>query len=281
MVEVSQGRERVVSTRSAASSSARSKSAMLSGEQVAELLELLKGAQTVELKASVPDASMRSVVTSLGMDPLDAELRQVCFFDTPDLALDKLGLVVRVRRIQRKPGDTVVKQRPVDLAALPAELRRTAGFGVEVDAMPGGFVCSGRLKVNVEDADIRHAWAGSRPLRKLFSKPQRAFYASVAPDDLTLDDLSMLGPVNVLKLKFVPADFGRRLVAELWNYPDGSRILELSTKCLPADTFQAAAETRALLARHGFDPSAADQQTKTKAALRFFAKELARQPEGR
>jgi hypothetical protein len=251
---------------------------MLSPEQVAELFELLKGAQRVELKLSVPDAGLRSAVTSLGMDPLDAELRQVCFFDTPDLVLNQRGLVVRVRRIQRKPGDTVVKQRPVDPATVPGELRKTAGFGIEVDAMPGGFICSGSLKAEVADPEIRETWAGRRPLRKLFTKRQRAFYTSIAPDDLTLDDLSTLGPVNVLKLKFVPADFGRRLVAELWNYPDGSRILELSTKCLPGEAFEVAAETTAFLVRHGIDLSAA-QQTKTKAALRFFAKQLADQPD--
>jgi hypothetical protein len=249
----------------------------LSPAQVTELLGLLKGAQSVELKLSVPDAGLRSAVTSLGMDPLDAELRQVCFFDTPDLALNRHGLVVRVRRIQRKPGDTVVKQRPVDPATLPAKLRKSAGFGVEVDAMPGGFICSGSMKAKVKDPSIRDTWAGRKQLRKLFSKQQRAFYTSIAPDDVTMDDLSMLGPVNVLKLKFVPADFGRRLVAELWNYPNGSRILELSTKCLPGEAFEVAAETKAFLGRHGVELSSA-QQTKTKAALRFFAKELAGQP---
>jgi hypothetical protein len=266
-------------TRTARAPSARS-APTLSAEQVAQLLELLTGAQSVELKLSVPDAGLYSTVASLGMDPLDAQLRQVCFFDTPDLALNKRGLVVRARRIQRKPGDAVVKQRPVDPATVPPDLRQTAGFAVELDAMPGGFICSGSLKAKVEDLKIRETWAGRQPLRKLFTKQQRAFYASVAPDGLMLDDLSTLGPVTVLKLKFVPADLGRRLVAELWNYPDGSRILELSTKCLPNEPFEVAAATRAFLVQHGIDLSAA-QQTKTKAALTFFAKQLARKQEDR
>jgi hypothetical protein len=251
----------------------------LSPEQVAEVLELLKGAESAELKLSVPDAGMRSAVTRLGMDPLDAEIRQVCFFDTADLALNKAGLVVRARRIQRKPGDTVVKQRPVDPAALPADLRKTTGFGVEVDAMPGGFVCSGALKAKVEDLKIRETWAGRQPLRKLFSKQQRAYYKSLAPEGLAMDDLSVLGPVNVLKLKFTPVGFSRRLVAELWLYPDGSRILELSTKCLPNETFEVAAETKGFLAQHGVDLTGV-QQTKTKAALNYFAKQLASESQG-
>jgi len=250
----------------------------LSSEQVAKLLDSLKGVDGVELKLSVPDTGLRSTVNSLGMDPLDAELRQVCFFDTPDLALNKVGLVVRARRVQRKSGDTVIKRRPVDPATVPADLRKTTGFGVELDAMPGGFICSASLKAKVQDTKIREAWAGRLPLRKLFTKEQRAFYASVAPDGLSLDDLSPLGPVTVLKLKFTPVGFSRRLVAELWSYPNGSRILELSTKCLPSEPFQVASEMKAFLAPHGIDLSA-PQQTKTKAALTFFAKQLARESE--
>jgi hypothetical protein len=77
-----------------------------------------------------------------------------------------------------------------------------------------------------------------------------------------------------LKLKFRPAGFDRRMVAELWHYPDGSRILELSTKCTPAEAFDVAAATKSFLSDRGIDLSA-PQQTKTRTALEFFAKELA------
>jgi hypothetical protein len=65
-------------------------------------------------------------------------------------------------------------------------------------------------------------------------------------------------------------------VAELWLYPDGTRILELSTKSRPADALATAIDIRAYLERHGVDLSG-DQQTKTKTALEFFAGELAQQ----
>ena len=83
----------------------------------------------------------------------------------------------------------------------------------------------------------------------------------------------MLGPIFVLKLNFRPAELGRRMVAELWLYPDGSRILELSTKCTAADAFQVAAESRAFLTGKGIDLSG-EQQTKTKTALEFYSQEL-------
>ena len=77
----------------------------------------------------------------------------------------------------------------------------------------------------------------------------------------------------VLKLKFAPEGYDRKLVAELWLYPDNSMLLELSTKCAPAEAFQVAAETRAFLAERGIDLSG-EQETKTKKALEFFSKQL-------
>ena len=245
----------------------------LSAEQLGDLLQLLKGSDSVELKLSVPEANRRSAVRALGMDPLDAQIRQVIFFDTPDLQLSQHGLFVRGRRIQGKSGDSVVKLRPVQPEHLSPALRKEPGFGVEVDALPGGFVCSGRMKVKVPDAKLVDVLSGRRPVSWLFNKKQRSLFQSHAPGDLQLDDLAVLGPVNVLKLKFTPRDFDRRVVVELWAYPDGSRILELSTKCPPADAFTAAAEVKAYLSAHGID-LAAPQETKTRSALKFFAKEL-------
>jgi hypothetical protein len=140
--------------------------------------------------------------------------------------------------------------------------------------MPGGFVCSGTMKADVDAAQAKAVFEGRRPPRQLFTKEQQAFYATYAPAGVEIDSLSLLGPINVLKLKFTPAAFGRRMVAELWNYPDGSRLLELSTKCAPAEAFEVAAEVRAFLSSRGIDLAGAGQQTKTRTALEFFASEL-------
>jgi len=195
----------------------------LSHEQIAEMLDLLKDSDSVELKLTVPEHDQRSAVVALGMDPLDAQIRQVFFFDTPDLALDKLGVVVRGRRIQGKGDDSVVKR----------------------------------------------VVSGDRPLRKLYSKQQRAYFAEHAPG-IELDDLSILGPIFVLKLRFTPEELGRRIVAEMWIYPDGSRVLELSTRAATNEAFQVAAEARAFLGSQGVDLSG-EQETKTKKALEYFA----------
>jgi hypothetical protein len=245
----------------------------ISDEDLERLLGLLRGADSAELKLTVPDSEQRSAVTALGMDPLDGQIRQVYFFDTPDLALNRHGLVVRARRVQQRSDDSVVKLRPVVPDNLPAGLRKSKDLVVEVDAMPGGYVCSASLKGAPGNGGVKAAAAGDLPIRKLFSKQQRAFFATHAPDGIGLDDLSVLGPINLVKLKFSPSGYRRRLVAELWLYPDGSRILELSTKCAPAEAFDVAAETRAFLAKQGVDLSG-EQQTKTSTALGFFSRNL-------
>jgi hypothetical protein len=73
-----------------------------SPDDLAELLRLVEGSDSVELKLSVPDSDHQSTIRSLGLDPLESQIRQVFFFDTADLAANQAGVVVRARRIQGK-----------------------------------------------------------------------------------------------------------------------------------------------------------------------------------
>ena len=246
-----------------------------SAEQLAALLAAMKGTDSVELKLTVPTDEHRATIARLPLDPVNTQPRQVFFFDTPDLALDKAGVVVRARRIQGGRGDTVVKLRPVVPAELPKELRKSPMFKVELDVLPGGIgVVSGSFKGVSDGLRIREAVSGARPISKIFSKEQRAFFRDHAPASVDLDALVPLGPTFILKATFTPAEFGRRIVAELWLYQDGSRILELSTKCLPNEAFQVAAEARVYLSEHGVTLGG-QQATKTRTALEYFSKQMA------
>ena len=251
----------------------------LSDADLGKAMRLIKDADSVELKVTIPGGAHRATIQGLPMDPVESQPRQVFFFDTPDLALNAAGVVVRARRTQGGRGDTVIKLRPVVPAELPRSLRRQADFNVEVDVLPGGFVCSASFKGRSTGAEVRDAAQGTLPLRRLFSKTQREFYAAHAPDGLKLEGLLALGPTFLLKSRFAVRSGGskapeRSLVAEMWLYPDGSRILELSTKCLPAEALGVSAEVRAYLIDRGIDIGGA-QQTKTKTALEFYAAQLA------
>ena len=76
----------------------------------------------------MPELDRQATALALGMDPLDAQIRQVFFFDTPELKLSDAGVVVRARRVQRKGDDSVVKLRPVVPDQLPPKWRKWEGF---------------------------------------------------------------------------------------------------------------------------------------------------------
>ena len=248
----------------------------LSREQIDEVLTILKDVNSVELKLVAPADKHRATVGKLGLDPIDAEVRQVYFFDTPNLDLNKAGLVVRARRIAGGAGDTVVKLRPVDPAMISKELRRSESFKTEVDAVPDGFVCSGSLKGRCTAQEVRDTVAGKMPLDRLFSKEQRAFYKAHAPKGIELRSLSTFGPTFVLKVRVWVKQLDRRLVLELWLFPDGSRNMEISTKAAPSEAFQFATEFKKYLADIGVELTG-NQQTKTRAAMQFFAPEVRKQ----
>lgn len=250
----------------------------LTSEQLVEMFRLVKGATSVELKLSVPVGVGNATVKSIGLDPVETQPRQAFFFDTPDLALNQAGVVVRARRIQGGDGDTVIKLRPVEPSTIDAELRRSAAFKIEVDAMPGGFVCSASFKGVCSGQEVLDVVSGEMSLRKLFSREQRAFYDAHAPAGLTMDKLVLLGPTFLLKTKHQPKakDFDRPIVLEVWIYPDGSIVMEVSTKCLPKETFQVAGDFKDYLARHGI-VLGADQSAKTRTSLEFFSARLKQQ----
>jgi hypothetical protein len=246
---------------------------LLTAEDLVQAFKLGKKSTSIELKLTVPAAGHRATIRSLKLDPVEAEPRQAFFFDTPNLDLFRAGVVVRARRIQGGGGDTVVKLRPVDPDTLDPELRRSASFKIELDAMPGGFVCSASYKGVCTGKEVLDMTAGDVPLSSLFSKGQRAFYEAHAPAGISMDSLVTLGPVFLLKSRHQPKDYDRRVTTEMWLYPDGSRILEVSTKCLPAEAFQAIGEFKDYLARCGIPLSGA-QEPKTGAALAYFKDHL-------
>jgi hypothetical protein len=63
--------------------------------------------------------------------------------------------VVRALRIQGKPGDVVVKLRPIVAGGIPAGGRSSRISGVSVDALPAGVVRSGSLKAELGDTEVK------------------------------------------------------------------------------------------------------------------------------
>jgi hypothetical protein len=246
----------------------------LPDEEFDRLLALTGQADSVELKFIVPERAHGEVRRALGIDGGQgrSRARRVYFLDTLDLALHQHGVVARVRSIDRRPDDSVIKLRPLVPDDLPAGLRRSGRFLVEVDGMPGDYVCSGAMKAHLGMHDVQRVMAQGRPLRGLFSPSQQALLAAHAPSRIDIDDLEVFGPVEARRWKIHQDGVAHPLVVERWRYPDGSQLLEVSIRC-PADkALQVAAQTAATMRAHHIDLTA-PQQTKTSLTLDFFARQ--------
>src|SRR4051794_329832 len=140
----------------------------LSDDELEQMLALAGGADSVELKLTVPDAHHRSTIIALGMDPLDAQIRLVSFFDTPELALNQHGLVVGARRVKGREDDSVVKLRPVVPDERPGARRRARSTCVESAAMCGGDACAPPRRGRRTGAPgVKRGAAGERRISKL------------------------------------------------------------------------------------------------------------------
>jgi hypothetical protein len=232
---------------------------------------------SAELKFVVPEGEERVAVEALDLDldlDLDrrtAEVRQVYYVDTPDLALLARGVVLRARREQSGDQDTAVKVRPAVPAELPDAWRAGSGFTVELDVLPGMSVCTATLKRARRRGTLEAALAGERRLQELFSKRQRALVSESGPGEIDWPSLRAFGPVDVVKVTTGVRRLGLQLVTQLWRYPDESSLLELSTRVRPHDLRKQSIRFWTFLAELGFDV-AGKQETKATRTLALLAR---------
>jgi hypothetical protein len=220
-------------------------------------------AATVELKVVLHQQGGRS----LGIDPEKGPVGRIYFLDTPDLALYRHGVVIRFRDRPQRRDDAVVKLRPVVPGRVPGWLRDTGRFHMEIDALPGHAVCSGALKQPLGRNDVSRAVAAGRPLTRLLSPRQHKLLARYSPSGVRLGDLTVFGPILVRRHNVKLRGLDRGLTAERWRYPDGSDLLELSTRCSTGKASAVAARVSTALRSYGVEP-ADRQRTKTELALR-------------
>jgi hypothetical protein len=215
----------------------------------------------VELKVLL-DEEFENALAVLGPEVDPPCVRRIQYLDTPDLALLRRGVVVRARSTANSGEDVVVKVR----RDRPHGRRWPAGLALELDALPGEVTWAASLR----HRPVRMAQAieRPRPVRHLLSGAQRRLLGSVVQDEVVLDELVVLGPVEVVRL--TSGRWDDRICVELWTLPDSTRLLELSVKCRPARSPAVASDVRALIADHGIALSAR-QATKTHLSLRTLA----------
>ena len=186
---------------------------LLTDEQTVELLALAKHSDSVELKLTIAESEQRSALLALRIDPLDAQIRQVFFFDTPDLRSTRPASSC-ARAACRTRGTTASS------SCDRSTRRRCRRSSARSPSLRGRGRCHARgLRVLGHDEAAccrrprsRTRWPATVRSGSCSSKEQRAFYETYAPEGIGLDDLTILGPVFVLKLKQTPPELGRRLV---------------------------------------------------------------------
>ena len=167
----------------------RKREPRLSDEDVAGVLALIKGSDSVELKLTIPETEHRSTVAALGIDPLDAQIRQVFFFDTPDLALNEQGVVVRARRVQKKGDDSVVKLRPVVPASCRAVCASRPSSASRWTRCPEASSARGRLKGYRRRTSAKPSWAAGG--REALLEGAAGVLRRARAEGIGLDDLSV------------------------------------------------------------------------------------------
>ena len=223
----------------------------------------------IEIKITARAADEDEVLEALDKADVEPERREVWFYDTPRLAMFESGLVLRARKVEGGADDSTVKLRPVDPATLSEAWKHTDGFEVELDAVGDETICSAKLSVDQHRGEIDEVAEGRRSIRSLFSKDQERLIEEHRPEGIDWHDLTPLGPVAVRKWEYQPKGFDYEITVEEWVLPDASDLVELSIKTVPGDVSTASDAFTDELSRRNFDTEG-DQQTKTRAALRYF-----------
>src|SRR5262245_56988380 len=231
------------------------------------------GTQGVELKVTVSEDKEDAAAQAFGLDPASGERRRIFFFDTPDLALFKHGVVLRARDVKGGKDDSTVKIRPVDPEKLADEWRQMKGFKIEADGVGNQLIRSASLSVEQGDNEIRAVESGVRAIEKLFSPDQERLLADMSPVRVNFGAVQLLGPGHALRWDVTHEGLPYRITAEEWTLDDGQDLLEVSIKVPTAQASAASAAFDAFLRGLHLKPQGG-QETKTRIALEFFVKQL-------
>ena len=217
----------------------------------------------VELK-TILDVELEEALSVLDVRVEPPQLRLVHYLDTPDLALHRRGIIVRTRVTDGVDEDVVVKLRHAE----PQARRPIGGLTLELDVLPDVTIWSASIKRRVRPGLVLDSIGQRHPAQRLISRRQRALLRTAAGDGFDIDDLVVLGPVNVVRL--TSGEFEQRIDVESWIYPGGSHVVELSVKCRPTRSHRVAAALRELIADRRIVMSR-QQTTKTQILMQHFA----------
>jgi uncharacterized protein YjbK len=230
------------------------------------------GTQGVELKVTVSEEKEDAAARAFGLNRKAGERRRIFFFDTPDLALFKHGVVLRAREVKGGKDDSTVKIRPVDPEKLSDKWHGLKGFKIEADGVGNKLTRSASLSVEQGDDEIKAVERNLRAIEKLYSPEQELLLAEMSPVRVNFKELRVLGPVDAVRWEVTHEALTYPITAEEWTLTDGWDLLEMSIKVKTAQASTASAAFDEFLKGLHLKPQGG-QETKTRIALEFFVKQ--------
>lgn len=240
-----------------------------------KVANMVSGVEAIEIKATIAEHQIDAALARYHLSVDNDEERYIYFFDTPELALLKDGIIARARRIVGDEHDSTVKFRPVVPAEIPAKWCKHRGFKIEADASEKGIVKSASFTMPVEKGLIKKVAAGDKSIAKLFSKEQERLLADMADCKIDYDTLAVLGPLTAHRWQFMDPGCPWEITAELWTRADGDRLLEVSIKAPIVQAAAAIGGFQAFLAGVGAQHDT-DEKSKTHWALDYYAGRIGR-----
>jgi hypothetical protein len=235
--------------------------------------KLVFGADSIEIKATIPDAQIEKALTRFNLTLDNDEECYIYFFDTPSLDLLKAGIITRARRMVGGEHDSTIKFRPVVSEDVSDKWRNSTGFKIEADASEKGIVKSASFTMPVKKGLIKSVAEGEKSIAKLFTKEQEDFLGEMANYPIDFSALEILGPLKANRWKFENPACPWKISAELWRREDGERLMEASIKAPIAQAAFAIGGFMAFLAEVGAERDI-KQQTKTHWALDYYAAKI-------
>jgi hypothetical protein len=174
-----------------------------------------------ELKISLQPDDLDKLLAAAMLSKTDCKERKIWLFDTPDRAMKKCGVTLRLRK-KKKGGDFTVKVRPVLVARLQGRWLKAQKLEVEADVVDGGPLLSAALEHELAPGKvIESADDAFRPA--LLTPLQKAMLWELADFELPVAKLQRTQPAEARVWRT------GNLVIEYWALPKGTDALEVSS----------------------------------------------------
>jgi hypothetical protein len=205
------------------------------------------------------------IVRALALHAESATPREAWYFDTPDLALFRRGLVFRLR-LTGRGAELTLKAADQDCKQVPPALLPAREGKCEYDLHGSDFKGAVSLTRRLDEATSSALLGDRIPLEKALSAAQVRFLREGASAWPLPPGIARLGPVRIHAFHSKTAKF----VVEAWALPAGTRYVEISEKARVDDALRRRSELENVLAGAGVKVCA-DQASQAGAKLRELA----------